>query len=73
MTLHIKTARDALGMSQKDLAQRMGLNQATVSLWEKGKTSPKGPALFFIEELLRGAGLNPEEFRAEDAPKPANQ
>lgn len=67
MTLHIKIAREALGLSQKALADRMGLNQATVSLWESGAASPKKPSLFFIEELLRDAGLDPEEFRTSQA------
>jgi transcriptional regulator with XRE-family HTH domain len=67
MTLNIKTAREALGLSQEALAERMGLVQSTVCLWEKGKRVPKRPTLFFIEEMLKSAGLDPADFSTGEA------
>lgn len=37
----IKEARTAAGLSQKDLADRLGVTQSTVALWETGKTAPR--------------------------------
>lgn len=67
MTLNIKLAREALGLSQAALAERMGLHQTTVSLWEMGDRSPKRPSVYFIETMLREAGLNPDDFRDSTA------
>lgn len=57
-----KTARKKCGMTQADLANAIGVDQATVSLWETGKTRPRANLLpelakilgCTIDELLRG-------------------
>lgn len=37
----LKDARIAAGLSQKDLAARLGVSQSTVALWETAKTAPR--------------------------------
>ena len=36
----IRQLREARGMTQQDLAKTIGVSQATVSDWEKGKINP---------------------------------
>lgn len=39
-TISLEAARVNAGLSQKDAAQKVGINVATLSNWENGKTSP---------------------------------
>jgi transcriptional regulator with XRE-family HTH domain len=39
-TISLEAARINAGLSQKEAAQRIGVNVATLSNWERGKTSP---------------------------------
>lgn len=36
--------REALGLSQAQIAAEIGVSQATYSRWEQGKTTPRGLA-----------------------------
>ncbi len=36
----LKGIRNEMGLTQKELAEILGVNQATVSYWEKGVSSP---------------------------------
>ncbi len=47
----IKSAREKLGMAQNEFAARLGVRQATVSDWERGKVKPSALALARIESL----------------------
>jgi len=38
--LRLKECRDIRGVSQKALAQTIGVNETTIIRWEKGQTSP---------------------------------
>ncbi len=46
------TAREAAGMSKTDLAQRMGVGNATVSAWEAGRSRPRTNKLVTLAGLL---------------------
>lgn len=48
----IKAAREALGLSQYDLAQRLGVNQSTVALWEKDRTTPRHDKVDQLSRIL---------------------
>lgn len=37
----LKEARRVLGLSQQDLADRLGVTQSSVAFWESGKTAPR--------------------------------
>ena len=39
-TVSLEAARINAGLSQKDAAAQIGVNVATLSNWERGKTSP---------------------------------
>ena len=38
--LDLALARKRLGLTQKEIATQIGVDQATVSFWENGKSSP---------------------------------
>jgi DNA-binding XRE family transcriptional regulator len=50
----IKQMRKNLGVSQGELARRMGVRQATVSDWETGKQSPSPMARRLLDRISGG-------------------
>ena len=48
MKERLKQLRAARGVSQKEMADRLNVKQATVSLWEKGTRQPSRTALAVI-------------------------
>jgi DNA-binding transcriptional regulator YiaG len=50
----IQQLRKRLDMSQKELAKRMGVRQATVSDWQNGKQSPSPMARRLLDRLAAG-------------------
>lgn len=46
-------ARQKAGLTQKQAATALGINQATVCLWESGKTAPRAALLPRIAALYR--------------------
>ena len=48
----IREARQEKSLSQKQLAEELGVKQATVSNWELGKAQPTGDNIERIEEIL---------------------
>ena len=63
--LSIKQMREKCGMTQNDLAEKLGLDQSTVCLWETGKTQPRTKLLPKIAELFN---CTVDELLASDAP-----
>lgn len=60
----VRKLRRQLRLSQRAFGDRLGVRQATVSDWERGKTAPTGPSvklLEMIEVQARGQadGLSP--------------
>jgi DNA-binding XRE family transcriptional regulator len=49
-----------MGISQKELAVLVGVNRATVNLWEGGKFKPKEEK---VRQLAALAGVNKEKVR----------
>ena len=43
--------REALGLTQQQLADRLGAQQPTVARWETGANQPKGAYLKLLREL----------------------
>ena len=47
----LRTARRSAGLTQKELAEQLGVESITVSRWERGVTTPSLPRLRRIAEL----------------------
>jgi transcriptional regulator with XRE-family HTH domain len=47
----IKDSREKLGLTQAELANRLGVSKATVYNWENGRQIPPSDKLFEITEL----------------------
>lgn len=59
MTNVIKLARVRRGFSQSELAEMLGVSQATISLWEKGRAMPNTRRLPAVANAL---GISVEAF-----------
>lgn len=49
----IKQRREAAGMSQKELAAKIGVDASAISMWENGVTSPKMGNLIKLAEIFK--------------------
>lgn len=50
--MEIKKIRVSRGMRQYELADRMGVKQASVSAWESGKAMPSAENLLKLADIL---------------------
>ncbi len=50
--MDIEATRKALGLSQVDLAAKLGVNQATISRFENGDLTPNARTLLALEALV---------------------
>ncbi|MGH2734221.1 MAG: helix-turn-helix transcriptional regulator [Actinomycetota bacterium] len=53
----VRTARRRAGLSQKQLAERLGTTQSAVARWEAGRVSP---TLETLDRIVRACGLGLE-------------
>lgn len=51
MIFRIREAREAAGISQSQLAERLGINATTLSGYETGRHDPKSDTLILIAEI----------------------
>jgi DNA-binding transcriptional regulator YiaG len=66
----IRSLRKKIGISQKELAALVGVNRATVNLWEGGKFKPKEEK---VRQLAVLAGISKEEAQKMLAGKISKQ
>lgn len=59
----IRQWREAAGLSQQQLAERIGTTQSAISRWEHGRDEPR---LSTLAAILRGCGLTGELVVGED-------
>ena len=52
LRLQIQKARNAQGMTQKELAAKVGVKPIIINEYESGKAIPKGPELAKIKRAL---------------------
>lgn len=45
------SARKKAGMTQKEVAKAVGVDQSAVSFWETGKTAPRSSILLILAKL----------------------
>ncbi len=48
----IKQRRKELSLTQQDVADKLDVTKASISLWENGSTQPKGKNLFALSKVL---------------------
>ncbi len=53
---YIRTLREALGLTQAQLAERIGVDKMTVARWEWGKLRPRPGSAAVLNGLRRDAG-----------------
>jgi len=58
--LDVKAIRSDLGLTQAQLAEMIGVDQSTISNWEKGQT-PRGPARRVLSTLADEARAKSNE------------
>lgn len=51
--IDIKLIRDLFHLTQEELAQRMGVKQSTVSMWEGAKRAPSGTAKRLLIQVYK--------------------
>lgn len=49
----LRQLRETVGISQKQLAEKLGKTQAVISMWESNKTRPKYDTLSQLAEILQ--------------------
>lgn len=49
----LKSAREAVGLTQDELGQKLGVSQQTIAHWETGKHHPRGPQVQALEKELQ--------------------
>ncbi len=64
---NIRALRQHLGLTQEELAQRMGTRQQTISEWETGLYAPRGVSERMLGMVAESAGFAYEAPPAEEA------
>ena len=59
----IKAAREALGMTQCELAELLGITQGAIAQWESGQTHPAFYRLVQVAEIL---GITVDEIASSE-------
>ncbi|MFB7341724.1 helix-turn-helix domain-containing protein [Streptomyces hydrogenans] len=62
--------REALSLSEEQVAEAMGVTKATVKAWETGRSAPRGRKRETYAKLLRGLPDDPAETPAGPTPAP---
>lgn len=50
--MSFESARKKAGLTQKELAEKLGVDQSAVSFWETGKRAPRGGRLLRLADVL---------------------
>lgn len=64
---NVRANRERLGLSQEELARRVGLTNSAVSQWEGGRAKPRIAVMKALSEIF---GMTVSELLGEDAPGP---
>ncbi len=63
---NLKSARESRGLTQKQIAEALGISDRTCSKWETGETEPGIELICRLAELC---GLSPADFFREETPQ----
>ena len=58
-----KALRESLDMTQKDVADRLGITPQAIQKWEDGLSSPRNPKIYKLAEIFQ-CGI--DEFAEND-------
>jgi putative transcriptional regulator len=58
----VRTARNRLGLTQKQFSSRLGVTFATVNRWENGRVTPSSLALRQLADLLSKMGSDGDDL-----------
>ncbi len=61
--VEVRKLRDALGLTQHELARILDVDPSTPSRWERGQHSPKRGTILFLQMLLMSKDMG-EKFAA---------
>ena len=64
---HIQALRQHLGLTQRELADRLGTRQQTISEWETGMYNPRGASATLLSIIAERAKF---EYEATPSQKP---
>ncbi len=67
---YIKSRRENIGLTQKQLAEKMEVSTNTVARWERNETEPSWS--YFLR-LCIVLGMNPEDFMKGDEQNEGNK
>ena len=55
---HVRALRRHLGLTQRELADRLGIRQQTISEWETGMYQPRGASATLLSIIAERAEFN---------------
>lgn len=61
--MSFSSAREKAGMTQNEVANALGVNQSSVSLWESGRNLPRGKQMVKLAKLY---GVTVDELLREE-------
>jgi transcriptional regulator with XRE-family HTH domain len=67
---NVRRCREAAGLSQEDLAARMGVDQAYVSRLEAGQ---RNPTIVTVWHVAKALGVEPSDLFQENEPRAKSQ
>jgi transcriptional regulator with XRE-family HTH domain len=62
-----KRLRHSLGLTQEQLAGKLGIDESTVASWKRGENTPVGSYRQLLEDFVAGEGLLPSAWGAASA------
>ncbi len=65
----IEALRRHLGITQRELADRLGTRQQTISEWETGMYKPRGASATLLSIIAEQATFNYEAIPSKEIPK----
>ncbi len=66
---HVRALRRHLGLTQRELADRLGTRQQTISEWEKGMYQPRGASSTLLSIVAERASFEYRAIPSGEEPK----
>ncbi|MBA7696716.1 hypothetical protein ES703_105367 [subsurface metagenome] len=60
LAMDIKAIREKLGLTQEELARKLGVSWGTVARWEAGRSKPSKLAQKAIDDLIKDSKIGGE-------------